>query len=183
MQKNYLSNEKNDISSIHQVGGRIALRLIDPMGHYREPGPKQRGIPVAQKDNNKMRRNLWRRVHIAYPLKKEKRKSPNQRLLGIDRRTRAKSSMLSTPESLRGIPCRTPCPLPLAPGVGGSWRSSATLLRTAPALVGCGVVLRGALPTLLMRPNRVSPLSGVIQSIEMPPAVLLLPWPLEPPLA
>jgi len=73
MQKNYLSNEKNDISSIRQVGGRMALRLIDPMGHYRESrGPKQRGILVAQKDNNKMGRKLWRRVHIAYPLKKKK---------------------------------------------------------------------------------------------------------------
>jgi len=124
--------------------------------------------------------------------KTKRRNCPNQhqRLAGIDRRARAKSSILSTPESLRSNPRIVPCPPPpllilppLAPVIGDSWCSSATLLRTTPALVGCGVVRRGAAPRLLMRPNRVSPPSGTIQSIEMPPTVLLLPWPLEPPLA
>jgi len=54
-----------------------------------------------------------------------------------------------------------------------------TLLRTAPALVGFGVVLRGTAPTLLMRviPGATLPSpppSGAIQSIKMPPSVLWL---------
>jgi hypothetical protein len=54
-----------------------------------------------------------------------------------------------------------------------SWRSSITLLRVAPALVGFGVVLRGTAPTVLMRATLAS-ISGEIQSIKKAPTVLWL---------
>jgi hypothetical protein len=87
--------------------------------------------------------------------------------------------MPSTPESLRGI-SRRDCERARDPATANdSWRSNMTLPRTAPALVGVGVVLRGTAPTLLMRviPGAAalpSPPSGAIQSIKMPPSVLWL---------
>jgi hypothetical protein len=93
----------------------------------------------------------------------------------IDRRTRAKSSMPSTPESLRARSRREPPPpLPSRLSLGDSWRSTATLLRTAAALVNVCVVLIGAVPIPLKRPGVVL-LSGTIQSIDMSPKELVLP--------
>lgn len=94
----------------------------------------------------------------------------------IDRRTRAKSSMPSTPESLRARSRREPPPPPpsrLSLG-DSSWRSTATLLRTAAALVGVCIVLIGAEPIPLKRPG-AELLSGTIQSIDMSPKELALP--------
>jgi hypothetical protein len=99
----------------------------------------------------------------------------NQAIDCIDRRTRAKSSTPSTPESLRARSRLEPPP-PIPPRVtpGGSWCSIATLLRTTAALVGVCIVLMGAMPIPLKRAGVVL-LSGTIQSIDMSPTELVLP--------
>jgi hypothetical protein len=94
----------------------------------------------------------------------------------IDRRTRAKSSTPSTPESLRARSRREPPPpLLLTPCASpiNSWLSIVTLPRTAAALIDACVVRIGAVPIPLKRAAAVL-LSGAIQSIEMSPAVLVL---------
>ena len=110
--------------------------------------------------------------------KKKKPLSPNQIMVCIDRRTRARSSTPRTPESLRARSRREPPPpLPPSPppSLGdSSWRSIVTLVRTTAALVGVCVTLIGAVPIPLKRPGVVL-LSGTIQSIDMSPTVLVLP--------
>jgi hypothetical protein len=99
--------------------------------------------------------------------------SPNQLMVCTDRRTRAKSSTPSTPESLRARSRREPPPPPAPPlsvSPADSWCSTATLLRTAAALIDACVVRIGAVPIPLKRVL----LSGTIQSIDMSPTVLVL---------